>query len=264
MRLVVFAAFVALFVGHGSTDADELPAIMNSIGIRMKLIPAGTFTMGDAKGEDNEAPHEVTLTQPFYLGVTEVTNAQWQAVMGSVPSEWKDADRPVETVSWEDAVSFCAKLSAMPDERAAGRKYRLPTESEWEYACRAGPTSSYSFGDDDSLLGDFAWFSSNSNRQTHPVGRKRPNAWGLYDMHGNVWELCSDWYSDEYPRGAATDPQGPTSGSLRVSRGGSWLSTAGDCRSALRRRCPPSIRDFNLGFRLALSPSGAKPKETGK
>jgi formylglycine-generating enzyme required for sulfatase activity len=192
-----------------------------------------------------------------------VTNAQWQSVMGSVPSNWKDSDHPVEQVSWEDAVAFCTKLSAMPDERAVGREYRLPTEAEWEYACRAGSTTTYSFGDDESLLGDFAWFSSNSNAQTHPVGGKRPNAWGLHGMHGNVFEWCSDW-SGDYPSGAATDPRGPSEGSIRVFRGGSWRHSAGGCRSADRFRGDPSGRSSLLGFRLALSPSGAKPPEAGK
>ena len=242
-------------------DAPE--TIENSIGVKMKLIPAGTFMMGDTNGGKDETPHEVTLTQPFYLGVTEVTNAQWKAVKGNVPSHWKDDDRPVENVSWEDAVSFCKKLSSLPAERAAGRVYRLPTEAEWEYACRAGTTTSYSFGNDKSLLGDFAWFGGNADGRTHPVGQKQPNAWGLYDMHGNAWEWCSDWYGD-YPSGAVSDPLGPLSGSRRVYRGGPWSSSAGFCRSAYRGRNLPSTRGSFLGFRLALSPSGSKPPEAGQ
>jgi formylglycine-generating enzyme required for sulfatase activity len=240
---------------------DALPAavamesITNSIGIKLNKIPAGTFTMGEG---DNA--HKVTLTQPFYLGVTEVTNAQWKAVMGNVPSTWKDDDCPVEQVSWDDVVSFCKKLSSLPAERAAGRVYRLPTEAEWEYACRSSSSTSYSFGDDESLLGDFAWFSENAGKQTHAVGQKRPNAWGLYDMHGNVWEWCSDRYGD-YPDGAVSDPQGPSSGSVRVIRGGSWFRSAGLCRSAIRGRDGPSYRGNGLGFRLALSPSGSQPPE---
>ncbi|NBW87127.1 MAG: formylglycine-generating enzyme family protein [Planctomycetia bacterium] len=203
------------------------------------------------------------LTKPFYLGVTEVTNAQWKAVMGEVPSMWQDADRPVEEVSWNDAVAFCRKLSELPEERAAGREYRLPTEAEWEYACRAGSKTAYSFGDDEGSLGEHGWFDGNSDGQTHPVARKKPNAWGLHDMHGNVWEWCSDWYG-EYPAGATTDPAGPAGGSDRVFRGGGWSDTAGDCRSALRGRRDPEDRYYFLGFRLALSPSGAQPPEAGQ
>ncbi|MFM8771882.1 MAG: bifunctional serine/threonine-protein kinase/formylglycine-generating enzyme family protein, partial [Candidatus Kapaibacterium sp.] len=233
-----------------------LPPIRNSIGIELKLLPAGTFTMGQAGGDSDETPHRVTLTQPFYIGVYEVTNAQWKRVMGSVPSNWKDDDRPVEQVSWDDAVEFCKKLSELPEERRAGRVYRLPTEAEWEYACRAGSTTQYSFGDDESQLGEHGWFEDNSGGQTHPVGQKRPNDWGLYDMHGNVWEWCSDWYGD-YPKGAVTDPQGPASASGRVARGGSWGRTAWFCRSASRYGLVQSNR--YLGFRLALSSSGAEP-----
>jgi formylglycine-generating enzyme required for sulfatase activity len=233
----------------------SLPPIRTSIGIELKLIPPGTFTMGQAGGDKDETPHEVTLTKPFYMGVYEVTNAQWKRVMGSEPSNWKDDDRPVEQVSWDDANEFCRRLSALPEEKRAGRVYRLPTEAEWEYACRAGTTTKWSFGDDESGLGDYAWFGGNSGSQTHPVGKKKPNAWGLFDMHGNVWEWCSDW-SGDYAKGAVTDPQGPSGGSLRVNRGGSWRRTAGNCRSAFRGRYAPSLRFVSLGFRLALSPSG--------
>jgi formylglycine-generating enzyme required for sulfatase activity len=234
--------------------ADDLPkSITNSIGIKLNRIPAGTFTMG----EGGQA-HRVTLTKPFFIGVTEVTNAQWKAVMGDIPSQWKDDERPVEQVSWDDAVSFCKKLSSLPAERTAGRVYRLPTEAEWEYACRAGSATAYSFGDRESLLGIFAWFSENAGKQTHAVGKKQPNAWGLHDMHGNGWEWCSDWYGD-YPRGSVTDPHGPASGSHRVNRGGCWYNSAWRCRSASRGSVKPSYRHYFLGFRLALSSSGSKP-----
>jgi formylglycine-generating enzyme required for sulfatase activity len=180
--------------------------------------------------------------------------------MGGVPSKSKEDDSPVENVSWEDAAKFCQKLSAMPEERKAGRVYRLPTEAEWEYACRAGTKTKYSFGDDESRLGEYGWLGENSRRQTHPVGQKKPNAWGLYDMHGNVSEWCSDWHGD-YADGVATDPRGPPSGSARVLRGGSRHNTARNCRSALRGRVNPSYRDYLLGLRLALSPSGAESPE---
>jgi formylglycine-generating enzyme required for sulfatase activity len=233
-------------------DTLKLPPLRNSMGMELKLLPAGTFTMGQAGGVSDETPHQVTLTKPFYLGVTEVTNAQWQAVMGSVPSTWKEADRPVEKVSWADAMEFCRKLSALAEERQAGREYRLPTEAEWEYACRAGTKTRYCFGDDEVGLGDFGWFNGNAGGETHPVGGKKPNAWGLFDMHGNVFEWCSDWYG-EYPKGVASDPQGPSGGSGRVSRGGCWVSTARSCRSAFRLRVDAAFRDDTLGFRLALN-----------
>jgi formylglycine-generating enzyme required for sulfatase activity len=165
---------------------------------------------------------------------------------------------------WDEAIKFCRKLSALPEERKAGRVYRLPTEAEWEYACRAGATTRYSFGDDEKLFGEYGWFDGNSNQQTHPVGQKKPNAWGLYDMHGNVWEWCSDW-SGDYPDGEVTNPQGPSSGSHRVYRGGSWSFAARDCRPADRPPWGfPSDRGYDLGFRLALSPSGAESPEAGK
>jgi formylglycine-generating enzyme required for sulfatase activity len=258
------------------TEPVELPSITNSIGTQFKLVPAGTFMMGESKEEQ----HEVTLTKPFYMGVYEVTNIQWKQVMGEFPGVWMENDRnlklakaagrkvrvarllpsidsPVEQ-TWKDAVEFCRKLSAMPEERKAGRVYRLPTEAEWECACRAGTKTAYSFGDDESLLGDFAWFHDNSRRQTHPVGQKKPNPWGLYDMHGNVREWCSDWH-ENYAGGGATDPRGPPSGSHRVFRGGSWDYTAEICRSAYRWPGPWFFD--SCGFRLALSPSGAEPSE---
>ena len=143
----------------------------------------------------------------------------------------------------------------MPEEKSAGRVYRLPTEADWEYACRAGSKTAYSFGESSKSLGDYAWFDGNRNNQTHPVGEKKANAWGLYDMHGNVWEWCSDWYG-EYPKGAVSDPRGPKEGSRRVVRGGGWCYEAADCRSADRRGSYPFNRSHDLGFRLALSPSG--------
>ena len=240
-----------------------LKTLTNSIGMKFVEIPAGTFSMGSANGPSDERVHEVTITKPYYLGVYEVTNGDGKAVKGFVPGKWKDDNLPIESVTWHEAVAFCEALSALPAERQAGRVYRLPTEAEWEYACRAGTTTAYSFGDDESLLGDFAWFDDNSGSQTHPVGQKRPNGWGLYDMHGNVWEWCSDWKGG-YGAAAATDPQGPASGSIRVLRGGSWYFTARFCRSADRYGYYPSYRNSNSGFRLALSPSGAGSPEAGE
>ena len=211
--------------------------------------------MGDANGGSDETPHEVTLTQSFQMGIHEVTQEQYEQVMGNNPSEFKGANNPVDSVSWEEALEFCRKLSELPAEKSAGRVYRLPTEAEWEYACRAGTTTKYSFGDDDSKLGDYAWIGGNSGRTTHPVGSKKPNAWGLYDMQGNVWEWCQDRYG-YYPGQAVTNPSGPTSGSVRVNRGGSWYGTAGFCRSAHRYWYKPSFRYDSFGFRVCLSLSG--------
>ena len=226
--------------------------------MEFKLTPAGKFIMGEG-----DQAHEVTLTKPFKMGVHEVTQTQYERLMGVNPSHFKGAENPVENVSWDDAVEFCRKLSQLPAEKAAGNVYRLPTEAEWEYACRAGTTTKFSFGDDDSEgrwfwyleLGDYAWYRENSDNKTHPVGSKQPNAWGLYDMHGNVWEWCQDWHGDD-PSGAVTDPAGPASGSFRVIRGGSWYDSAEDCRSAYRSARSPSIPYDYWGFRVCLSPSG--------
>jgi formylglycine-generating enzyme required for sulfatase activity len=206
--------------------SDELPAepakavvsIVNSIGMRFVPIQAGTFTMGEG-----EQAHQVTLTQAFHLGQYEVTQEQYERVMGKNPSKFKGKQNPVEMVKWNDAVEFCRKLSELSEEKSAGIVYRLPTGAEWEYSCRAGTTTKYSFGDSSSELGDYAWYSKNSGKTTHPVGGKKPNPWGLYDMHGNVWEWCQDRYGD-YPSGSVTDPTGAASGSVRVSRGGSWFN----------------------------------------
>ena len=206
----------SVFVALPPSVLVALPPIQNSVGMAFKLLPS---------------PHGA-----FSIGVYEVTQQQYEAVMGSNPSEFKGANNPVENVSWDDAVAYCAKLSSLPAEVAAGHVYRLPTAAEWEYACRAGTTTEYSFGDDEKDLGKYAWFLDNSLRTTHGVGEKLPNGWGLYDMHGNAWEWCSD-----------------AEGSLRVLRGGSWNYSAGSCRSAFRGGNDPSYRSNGMGFRLALS-----------
>ena len=245
---------------------NGMETITNSIGMKMVLIPKGTFMMGSPASEeyrrDDETQHEVTISKDYYLGVYEVTQAQYEKVMGAKPSYFQgdkingsSSNHPVERVSWKDAVEFCKKLSDLPEEKAAGRVYRLPTEAQWEYACRAGSKSAYSFGESSKSLGYYAWFYENSNNQTHPVGQKKANAWGLYDMHGNVWELCSDWYGD-YPKGAVSDPVGPREGSFRVNRGGGFNNEAADCGSGYRGRAGPSIRYYGLGFRVALSFEG--------
>ncbi len=211
----------------------------NSIGIHFVEIPAGEFSRGSLR---------VRITKPFYLSIHEVTQEQYERVMGNNPSKFKGANLPVERVSWEDAVEFCRELSLKE-----GQTYRLPTEAEWEYTCRAGSMTAYCFGDDASWLGQYAWYGPNSGWKTNPVGKKRPNAWGLYDMHGNVWEWCQDWHGD-YPSEDVTDPTGPKEGSARVIRGGSWFNLEWYCRSAYRSWRRPSNRNHYLGFRVALVP----------
>jgi formylglycine-generating enzyme required for sulfatase activity len=253
--------------GKSSTMPRSTPTksvekiITNSIGMKFALIPNGTFMMGSLESEEgresNEGPqHSVTISKDYYLGTYEVTQEQYQRIMGRNPSYFNGANNPVENVSWDDAVAFCMLLSELPEEKAAGRVYRLPTEAQWEYACRAGSTSRFGFGDSNSKLGSYCWFYENSNRTTHPVGEKLPNAWGLYDMHGNVWEWCSDYFSDKYFSGAETDPSGPVAGSSRAGRGGGWINVAASCGSARRTFDYPSDRDNYFGFRVALSSSG--------
>jgi formylglycine-generating enzyme required for sulfatase activity len=242
---------------------EFVETMTNSIGMKLRLIPAGTFSMGD--GDADGPPHTVTITKPFYLGVCEVTNAEWKNVMRKVPGRSKDDDLPVSNVSWDDAMKFCWMLTTLPEERDAGRVYRLPTEAEWEYACRAGTATTFSFGDDESLLEDYGWFRGNAANESHPVGEKKPNPWGLHDMHGNVWEWCSDFFSrDAVAAGPATDPQGPDDGSSRVRRGGGWKYTASTCKSSQRTGSGPSNRDDAIGFRVAMSPLGAMPTTPGK
>jgi formylglycine-generating enzyme required for sulfatase activity len=262
--------------------------ITNSIGMKLILIPPGEFMMGSTQEEvdrllkeakeknyeqwykdrlPSEGPqHRVRITKSFYLGVTEVTQEQYQRVVGTNPSEFsaagggkdvvagQDTKRlPVEMVSWDEANEFCEKLSAMPRERATGRAYRLPTEAQWEYACRAGTTTKWFCGDDERALGDYAWYIANSDGRTHPVGEKKPTAWGLCDMHGNVWAWCQDWWEgDYYAKSPADDPAGPLGGSCRVIRGGSWFHPSGLWRSANRLGFVPGHRSHDLGLRVSV------------
>ena len=229
--------------------------ITNSLGTRLAFVPAGEFLMGspdsDNDAHKNEKPqHRVRITRPFYLGVHPVTQEEYERVMGNNPSQFKgDPQRPVESVSWNDAMEFCRQLS-----EKEGKEYRLPIEAEWEYACRAGSRTEWCFGDSESQLAGYAWYFDNSDHTTHPVGQKKPNGWGLYDMHGNVWEWCSDWYvRDYYENSSANDPQGPSSGSHRVIRGGSWNTVACYSRSANRFDYSPGNRSGILGFRVCLA-----------
>jgi len=220
------------------------------LNARFVLIPAGTFIIGSPENEPkrwvHETQHQVTISHPFYMQTTPVTQGQWQKVMGNNPSYFKGDDNlPVETVSWSNVQEFIGRLN----RQEGTDKYRLPTEAEWEYACRAGSTTVYCFGDDPGRLGEYAWYNDNSERTTHPVGGKKPNTWGLYDMHGNVWEWVKDLYGD-YPSGSVTDPEGSSEGSARVHRGGSWYYNARYCRSAYRNFYDPGLRNRHLGFRL--------------
>ena len=228
----------------------------------MVYIPAGTFTMGsptnDVDRYSGESPQtEVTISQGFWMSQYETTQEEYLAVIGSNPSHFTgDLKRPVENVSWNDATNYCAMLTAR--ERAAGRlaigyMYRLPTEAEWEYCCRAGTTTRFSYGDDldYTQLGNYAWYDLNSDKTTHPVGEKLPNAWGLYDMYGNVYECCLDCLGT-YSGESVTDPQGPNTGSIRVFRGGGWRYRNALCRSASRDGDSPEGRYDYLGFRPVL------------
>ena len=201
----------------GTAELKQNMTVDLGSGISMEfvLIRPGSFLMGSEKGDPDQKPvHKVNITQAFYLGKYDVTQEQWQAVMGGNPSKFKGLRNPVGNVSWDDCQEFLKKL----DERVSGQMFKLPTEAQWEYACRAGTTTEYYFGDDQAGLDDYAWTTNNAGGTTHPVGQKKPNAWGLYDMHGNIWQWCSDWYGN-YPEGEASDPRGPDKGQARVLRG---------------------------------------------
>jgi formylglycine-generating enzyme required for sulfatase activity len=232
------------------TSSADQKTITNSIGMDFVLIPAGEFDMGSPSNEagrtDFEGPvHHVKISNAFYMGKYEVTQKQWRDVMENSPSNFKGDNLPVEMVSWNDAQDFIMKLN----EKEGGNKYRLPTEAEWEYSARAGTTTKFSFGDDESKLGDYAWYYENSGSKTHDVGQKKPNPWGLYDMHGNVWEWMQDNLHADY-NGAPTDGSSWESGSSPVVRGGDWSHDANYCRSAFRSGVDTGLRRSNFGFRL--------------
>jgi formylglycine-generating enzyme required for sulfatase activity len=221
----------------------------NSLGIRLVLLQAGGFTQGSPRDEPGheggESPERrVVLTRAFWIGVHQVTQEQYAEAMGENPSRFSGARHPVEMVSWDDAAAFCRRLS-----EGEGVDYRLPTEAEWEYACRAGSATAYCFGDDPARLDEFAWHRANSGGRPHEVGLKLPSAWGLYDVHGNVWEWCLDAYAG-YDPGVREDPMGPREGKLRIVRGGSWFDYPLPLRSACRGRNLASNRADDHGFRV--------------
>ncbi len=238
-RSVLAAAFV--LASASSAHAQ----ITNTIGMEFVRIPAGTFRMGSDSASNEGPVHEVTISRAFYLGKHEVTQGQWEAVMGSNPSWFNGcgADCPVEQVSWEEAQAF---IRALNEQEGVPGRYRLPTEAEWEYAARAGTA-----GDRYGELDEIAWYSGNSEGRTHPAGRKAANAWGLHDMLGNVEEWVADWFAgDYYASSPRTDPQGPESGSNRVLRGGGWHRSGRGCRASRRYNSSPGNRRDILGFRL--------------
>ena len=243
-----------LFIFGLSTaaNAQQLKEITNSIGMKLVLIHAGSFTMGSPIEEvgrnEIEKQHEVTISKSFYLCAFEVTQEQYEKVMGNNPSHFKGHQLPVEMVTFDNAVSFCEKLSELQEEKAAGRVYRLPTEAEWEYACRATSTTMYFFGDTADELGDYAWFGKFPG-ETHPVGEKKSNRWGLYDIYGNVFEWCQDRDSAS-SSGLVTDPFGPSK-NQRIARGGEWSSQ--ECRSATRVFPPKNTESAGIGFRVVLN-----------
>lgn len=218
------------------------------VQLEMIAIPSSSFQMGDNEFDFARPVHSVKV-KPFYLGKHPITQEQYQSVMGTNPSHFKGAKLPVENVSWNDAVEFCKKLS-----QKTGKNYRLLSEAEWEYACRSGTRTKYHFGDDENQLGNYAWYGNNSKGVTYPVGEKKPNQFGLCDMHGNVWEWCSDIYHENY-NGAPTDGsswEAPTKENDRVLRGGSWIDDAVGCRSADRNGDSAGYSNDDIGFRVAL------------
>ena len=230
----------------GAPRAGDVSA--GPLGMEFAYVPPGRFVMGSPVDEpgrhDDETQHEVTIRRGFWLGVTEVTQAQWQQAMSFNRSDAKGDDLPISKVSWAHAVAFCRKLS-----ETGGRTIRLPTEAEWEYACRAGAAGPFAGS---GTLDEMGWHMDNSDETPHPVARKKPNAWGLYDMHGSVAEWCSDWYERTWPPGPVADPVGPPAGKARVARGGSWGHFGRAARSAARASFNPAYPLARVGVRAVM------------
>jgi formylglycine-generating enzyme required for sulfatase activity len=262
-KKVIDATCMVVTCKFFTLPVEGKPFTISDLSMEMLWVKPGTFEMGSPSSEkdrrDDETRHTVTLTEGYWLGKYEVTQSQWENVMGSNLSDSKGAGRPVESVSWTDVTSFCDKLTAL--ERRAGRlpagmTYQLPTEAQWEYACRAGTKTAFSFGDELTAKdANYAHGGFNTGLpRTSNVGEYPANGWGFHDMHGNVWEWCADWYG-AYPTGAARDPVGPTDGFIRVIRGGSWYESADHARSAIRFGPGPAFSFDDLGFRLSLRPT---------
>lgn len=270
LTLLWFAEHRRSLLRAEETTANPPREVINSLGMRFVRIEPGKFIMGSPETQpgrqEREHAHEVEITRAFYLGVYEVTQAEYRAVLVTNPSHFGRQERresltagerfdrhPVDSVNWHDAVRFCEELSKRDAEQKAGRRYRLPTEAEWEYACRAGATGIWTWGDDRKLLPEFAWYRHRgSELTTQPVGQKRANAWGLHDMHGNVWEWCSDWYAEDVRDASRQDPRGPDDGLSKVIRGGAFQSIPANTRSATRFHDPPDIGDHDVGLRVVL------------
>ena len=281
-RLLI-GLLVLILAIHFVAAQDQSKMITNSIGMKLALIPPGKFLMGspadEAEHDTDESQHEVVITKPFYMGVYEVTQREYERVMPKNLSVFNSKnggspEHPVDQVLWQEAVEFCKKLSELPEEKSAGRVYRLPTEAEWEYACRAGTKTVFYFGNSLSSTqanfnGRFPYSGMDEGgaylQKTAKVGSYKPNAFGLYDMHGNVAEWCSDWYDPEYyGHSPKEDPQGPAKGVVatgfggfyHVVRGGSWLDEGRGCRAAYRFRYMPSDRYRIVGFRVVCELTG--------
>ena len=254
IRSITLIVSLASLAAAGQKEAPKAKAITNSIGMKMVWIEPGRFMMGsgpDEKGsEEDESPqHKVTLTKGFYIGATEVTQQQWEKLMG--PGRWvgnrniaRGEKLPAIMMTWAEANSFCRKLG-----EKEGRRYRLPTEAEWEYACRAETTTWFYWGNE--FDERYAWSNRNSERSMHEVGGKLPNAWGLFDMGGNVWEWCSDWH-EPHSADELTDPNGPPEGEKKVIRSGSYSNHPYDCRSAERGCVTPEARGGSIGLRIVM------------
>lgn len=261
-----------------SRRSEPPPAIItNKSGLTMVAIPGGQFQMGSAAGEPDETSHRVSLS-PFYMDQYEVTQESFSKIMGRNPSRWTEPKNPVEQIRWKDAAEYCNARSRLEGLTPGydpktwkcdfdGNGYRLPTEAEWEYACRAGARTQYCFGDNPAELGKYGWFKGNSTRSPSPVGGKQPNQWGLHDMYGNVWEWCNDFYKEDYYRNSLErDPRGPELSATRVLRGGCWNSRADACRSAYRLDESPSYTDVCfardahgfVGFRCVRRQDGTR------